>query len=254
MEQHKGTVSVYSAGEGHGTTFTVRLPCIVSGEGDEDRNEELFDIEPEPSHRKPPIISSTNTSRAPRPSIHADQSLVTAFQPLPQDISSKAHNPLPNAAADQEEEGEEEAMRRKMQRVLVVDDSDMNRKMVCKVLLGTKEFLCDQAADGSVAVEIMRRQMQIQLSDASFEAQGDTGAAAVPYDIILMDYQMPEMDGTTAIEEIRRLGYRGIILGLTGNALVHDREVMLKSGADGVLVKPLNIQLFRQILKDLSAK
>ena len=87
----------------------------------------------------------------------------------------------------------------------------------------------------------------MQLSDAREEVDA-------PYDIILMDYQMPEMDGPTAIAEIRRLGYKGIILGLTGNALVSDKDVMLKSGADGVLVKPLNIQLFRQVLKDLSAR
>ena len=252
MEQHNGTVSVCSKGEGLGTTFTVRLPCIVGSPSDEYRNEELFDIEPESSHPKSPPALSQDTSRPVRNSINADQCLVTAFQQLPQDTSSKEVRtfPIRGAAmgaivtAMEEEE-------RKVLRVLVVDDSDINRKMVCKVLMGTKDFHCEQAVDGSVAVELIRRQSQMQLSDATLDGGEEVDA---PYDIILMDCQMPEMDGPTAIAEIRRLGYKGIILGLTGNALISDRDVMLKSGADGVLVKPLNMQLFRQLLKDLSAR
>ena len=73
-------------------------------------------------------------------------------------------------------------------------------------------------------------------------------------DIILMDYQMPVMDGPTAIAEIRKLGYNGIILGLTGNTLLSDREAMTKAGADGVLLKPLDMDLFRETLKELSSK
>lgn len=80
------------------------------------------------------------------------------------------------------------------------------------------------------------------------------GANDGPYDIILMDYQMPVMDGPTAIAEIRKLGYNGIILGLTGNALLSDREAMMKAGADGVLLKPLDMDLFRETLKELSSK
>jgi CheY-like chemotaxis protein len=132
-------------------------------------------------------------------------------------------------------------------RVLVVDDSDMNRKMVCKVLTATKEFHCEQAVDGNVAVEMVRRQLQRILED-------DDESHDCYYDIILMDYQMPNMDGPTAITEIRKLGYSSIILGLTGNALLSDRDAMLKAGANGVLVKPLNLELFRDTLRVLSTK
>jgi CheY-like chemotaxis protein len=62
------------------------------------------------------------------------------------------------------------------------------------------------------------------------------------------------MDGPTAITEIRKLGYSSIILGLTGNALLSDRDAMLKAGANGVLVKPLNLELFRDTLRVLSTK
>lgn len=244
MEQHNGSVSVYSKGEGLGTTFTVRLPCIVGDQGDEYRNEELFDIEPQSSDLKSSPPSQDVSRPLLRSSINAEQCIVTEFQQPPLETSSQRVRTFPSTKAAIAAAPEEE---RKVLRVLVVDDSDMNRKMVCKVLIGTKDFHCEQAVDGSVAVEIIRRQSQMQLSDEREEVDA-------PYDIILMDYQMPEMDGPTAIAEIRRLGYKGIILGLTGNALVSDKDVMLKSGADGVLVKPLNIQLFRQVLKDLSAR
>ena len=60
------------------------------------------------------------------------------------------------------------------------------------------------------------------------------------YDVILMDYQMPVMDGPTAIKAIRTLGFKGKIVGLTGNALQSEQNVMLDAGAELVLTKPVN--------------
>ena len=71
------------------------------------------------------------------------------------------------------------------------------------------------------------------------------------YDVILMDYQMPNMDGPTAISAIRALGYTGVILGLTGNAAAIDQEAMVTAGADGVLTKPLDANLFWNTLKTM---
>ena len=59
------------------------------------------------------------------------------------------------------------------------------------------------------------------------------------YDFIMIDYQMPKMDGPTAIAAIRAMGYRGAILGLTGNVVAVDQEAMVQAGADSVLTKPL---------------
>ena len=142
-----------------------------------------------------------------------------------------------------------------MMRVLVVDDSDLNRKMICKALAATKEFLCEQAGDGRKAVEMVRAHMGNDDSNngSSSSSSSSGGGGGGLYDIILMDYQMPVMDGPTAISEIRRLGYRGIILGLTGNALLSDAEVMVKAGANDVMVKPLDIDQFLEALRRLSS-
>eukprot|EP01036_Dinobryon_divergens_P032321 gene32321-41883_t len=180
VKQHKGTVSVYSTGEGRGTTFTVRVPCMVRGEGEEwDINEELFDIE---ADSKPPITASSQSAL--RSSFQ--QPFVTTFKQLPDDTST----------CSRQEKVEEQ--RKKVLKVLMVDDSEANCKMVCKVLENTKEFHCQQAADGSVAVEKVRHQMM----------------------------QIQNFDGSDDVAE----------------------------AVDGVLVKPLNMQLFRQLLRDLSAK
>lgn len=135
--------------------------------------------------------------------------------------------------------------------VLVVDDSLMNRRMVCKILENSNEFRCEQAEDGRCAVEMVHKKMFARYSDVSKRLEMQRENVPNMYDIILMDYQMPEMDGPTAITEIRKLGFCGIILGLTGNALQCDRDAMVAAGADGVLVKPLNMELFWSIIRRL---
>ena len=60
-------------------------------------------------------------------------------------------------------------------------------------------------------------------------------------DVILMDHQMPVMTGSVATQEIRKLGYKGRIVMLTGHALTEDVDTFMKAGADGVLNKPVNI-------------
>lgn len=253
VEQHGGTISVRSNGEGEGAVFTVRLPCIV---GSDDGAEELFDID-EDADRK---MKHSSTSRLLRASFLS--SLNGIPPPSWMDVSKDAlPQPLLPCSSPDGAVLEIEAL--KQLRVLVVDDSDMNRKMVCKVLTATKEFLCEQAVDGSVAVEMVQQQLRRRAAYAdSFSSaeddmsviQNGAEADAGCYDVILMDYQMPVMDGPTAIAEIRKLGYSSVILGLTGNALLSDRDAMLKAGADGVLLKPMNVDLFRDTLKMLSTK
>ena len=68
-----------------------------------------------------------------------------------------------------------------------------------------------------------------------------------------MDFVMPNMDGPTAAKEIRKLGYEGIILGVTGNALDSDVRHFIENGATAVLPKPLNIDDFNSSMANLRA-
>jgi CheY-like chemotaxis protein len=111
-------------------------------------------------------------------------------------------------------------------RVLLVEDNEVNQ-MVAGELLSEMGCVVEVAEDGVEAVEAMRR--------ASF-------------DIVLMDCQMPEMDGFAATSRIRELESGGLLVGrvgrvpiiaLTANALKEDRERCLAAGMDDYLTKPL---------------
>ena len=109
-------------------------------------------------------------------------------------------------------------------RVLVVDDASLNRKMLCR-LLKDRCGVVHEAENGQVAVDMV--------IEAMTEDRG--------YHIVLMDYQMPVMDGPTACRRIRSLGYLGIILGVTGNAMPEDIQHFIAHGANKVFPKPFDI-------------
>jgi len=156
-------------------------------------------------------------------------------------------------------------------KVLVVDDSAPNRKMVCK-LLAKRKVESDQAGDGLEAVQMVREALCINSSppplshemchhssaqDSSSpktQLNFDTefSLTAKSYDLILIDDQMPRMDGPAAILEIRHMGYNGLIFGLTGNGLQSDQQKMISAGANKVMLKPLDVDFFfREIQNEL---
>ncbi len=114
------------------------------------------------------------------------------------------------------------------QRILVAEDNEINQ-IVAKEILTKSGFRCDIVGDGRKAVE-----------------QAQSGQ----YDLILMDCQMPVMDGFDATREIRRLergghlpagtGRRIPIVALTANAMKGDRERCLEAGMDAYASKPIN--------------
>jgi CheY-like chemotaxis protein len=75
------------------------------------------------------------------------------------------------------------------------------------------------------------------------------------YDLILMDLQMPVMDGYTASMEIRKTGYERPIIALTASALLEVEEKVMNAGMDGFVTKPFNPNdLLSKILKTHAAK
>jgi len=127
----------------------------------------------------------------------------------------------------------------RLPRVLVVDDATSNRKMLCRVLRSRCSSIVE-TDNGQKAVDIVKESMLASDSLVPNNCQ--------PFDLILMDFVMPVMDGPTAIKEIRGLGYTGLIFGLTGNALESDKELLLVNGANVVLTKPFDLGAFDQAI------
>jgi len=106
--------------------------------------------------------------------------------------------------------------------VLVVDDVSLNRRMLHRLIVSSFRHIA-HASDGLEAVQYVLNSNQKP-------------------DIILMDFVMPIMDGPTATKELRAFGYKGIIIGVTGNALPRDVELFLNAGATCVLTKPFRLE------------
>ena len=82
-------------------------------------------------------------------------------------------------------------------------------------------------------------------------------SAGTPYDLVLMDIQMPKLDGIETTKRIRSLeagqpGRRTPILALTANTLVEDRYACFEAGMDGFLVKPLDREKLADALAERS--
>ena len=112
-------------------------------------------------------------------------------------------------------------------RILLVEDNELNREIAVE-LLKQYGFRIDTAENGAEAVEKVRH-----------AAPGD-------YDLVLMDVQMPVMNGYEATKQIRALddpALAGItILAMTANAFDEDRKKALKCGMDGFLSKPIVLE------------
>ena len=121
-------------------------------------------------------------------------------------------------------------------RILLVEDNELNQEIAVEIL---KEagFVVDVADDGIVAVDKM------------------AAAASDCYDLILMDVQMPRMNGFMATREIRTLSDNRKanipIVAMTANAFDEDKKLAFEVGMNGFVAKPISIDALMRTLKDI---
>ena len=111
--------------------------------------------------------------------------------------------------------------------VLVVEDSPDNQDLIAKYLIKAGATV-EVVDNGLMAVQ---------------------KALTESYDLILMDVQMPIMDGLTATKKLRSEGYKQPIVNITANAMKEDRDKCLASGANDYLTKPVDVSKFYKVLQ-----
>ena len=119
-------------------------------------------------------------------------------------------------------------------RILLVEDIELNRE-IAQVILEETGFEVEAAPDGTDAVEMVKK------------------SAEFYYDAILMDVQMPIMDGYEATRTIRALERKDVksmpIIAMTANALEEDKEAALANGMNAHISKPLDVEIFMEVLR-----
>jgi CheY-like chemotaxis protein len=106
--------------------------------------------------------------------------------------------------------------------ILLVEDNAVNQKLALR-LLSQMGYRADMAGNGLEAIQALERQ---------------------DYDVVLMDVQMPEMDGLEATRQIRKrlpAERQPRIIAMTANAMQGDREACLEAGMDDYISKPIRV-------------
>ena len=116
-------------------------------------------------------------------------------------------------------------------RILLAEDGPDNQRFICFVL---------RKAGADVAIA-ENGQVAVEQALAHLPGRGRRhGDEKEPFDVILMDMQMPLTDGYEATRQLRGAGYKGPIIALTAHAMKDDRRKCLEAGCDDYLAKPIN--------------
>ena len=139
--------------------------------------------------------------------------------------------------------------------LLIVAESPIIRKLHAQVL---SQYVCHfaEAEDGGEAVSMVRESLypaeEQWLRNFKNESPAGTGTDTemLPtYDVVLIDYQLRQMNGPSAVRAIRALGYDGLIIGEVPREFADiDSECFITSGADAVMIKPFRPKEFLQLL------
>ena len=103
---------------------------------------------------------------------------------------------------------------------------------MARIFASKKHTAVSEAVDGRDCVRMYETAI----------SRGDT------FDVVLMDDNMPNMSGPEAAKRLRELGYKGLIIAITGNVMDSDVASFKAHGADEVLPKPLDMKALQRIL------
>jgi CheY-like chemotaxis protein len=293
MKLHGGRIGVDSEGEGLGSTFYIDIPILrtqITGMATNRPQRSTIALREmlrsmianDPQGFLPEDMPTQRMNSINNLQIHDDTpAILHSLQPHP---SQTALQPS-SAPAQSIGTAYLGVAIHKPRRILIVDDSTVNRKMLKKYVQSHFDE-CDEASNGLDAlnkIELWRKQYMTAIpisftpiaaythsssptehrsaSAMSSPSRDSAGhpttelitTAAMPleafgYDVIILDYFMPEMNGLEVMEELQRMKYPGKVVGLTGNTENSMKEAFLAAGADMVLIKPLQGEDLQRII------
>ncbi len=166
---------------------------------------------------------------------------VTAFCSKPvfmSDLQAALSRAIGKQVVISEEIGEERKFDFSGKRILLVEDNELNREIAVEILTEAGIEI-EEAEDGSIALEKVRN------------------AAPGEYDLVLMDIQMPVMDGYEACRRIRALEDEErssiVIVAMTANAFEEDKMAAIEAGMNGHIAKPLDVEVLFGTLEEIFA-
>ena len=119
-------------------------------------------------------------------------------------------------------------------------------------LRGLRVLLVEDLPDNQRLISHLLERAGVSVALAQDGQEGLEKALAGGYDVVLMDMQMPRLDGFTATRMLRQRGYRGPVVALTAHAMVEDRERIAECGCDAHLTKPIDVNAIYQTLQRLA--
>ena len=252
VDLHQGDISVYSEGLGLGSSFTVQVPMdridisqndiSILSQNVECSRSLTLKMKGRPQNQNQGYSQFLTVSRISRIGDCPDRSHDEIAQSHSQSQSQSVRvivspRSMRTVGVDCRNVHTGRASVKPVYHLLIVDDSPLNRKMLLRTFRAAGHT-CDEAEDGVIAVAKVKEMMS---SDAKV------------YSAILMDFVMPNMDGPTATRIIRSSGYKAPIFGVTGNTLDSDINYFLDSGANQVLAKPLDMDVFDSTMRRFSS-
>ena len=242
VRMHGGDITFGPGDDGVGTIFSVWLPAfkkdiVIEGSNNMTRGEEYLTSR----GRIENPLSQRNVN-----SFH----LPVAVPAFARCSSSRSHSdPISDIIINDRsyetdiELGHSFARDIRILRVMIVDDSFLNRRILRKII----ERVISAHTPSDVEQQIRVVISECDDGAPAVEAMAVALKDACPYDYVFMDNIMIRMNGPEAALAMRKNGYRGYIIGVTGNVLAQDMNQFVQCGADFVLTKPVDLEQIKKI-------